>query len=157
MISKNITVNDGAFAGNAQQQLFKKYGDPRGAGWESRWMALWHVQKTFPWFPKKSVYMHKDFVVKLQQALTALEAAGLHTEIQTFDGCFNIRRVRGSKSVLSVHSWGAAIDLNAASNPLGSPGKWSDAFLHTMKLHGIYCGQLWQGRKDPMHFALVDG
>jgi len=157
MNDKQTNAKDTAFAGTAQQQLFARYGDPRVAGWENKWMALWHVQKTFPWFPKKSVYIHKDFAAKLQQALTVLEAKGLHQEIVSFDGCFNIRRVRGSRSVLSVHSWGAAIDLNAAANPLGSPGKWSEAFLQVMQQNGIYCGQLWQGRKDPMHFAIVNG
>jgi hypothetical protein len=59
--------------------------------------------------------------------------------------------------VLSVHSWGAALDLNAEENPLGSNGKWSDDFISVMHQNGIYCGQLWDGRKDPMHFSMVNG
>lgn len=90
-------------------------------------------------------------------AFARLQQLNLHTEIKTFDGCFNIRLVRGSKSVYSIHSWGCAIDLNAADNPLASAGKWSADFISVMVNSNIYCGQNWLGRKDPMHFALVNG
>jgi len=146
-----------AFTGSAQRSLYERYGDPRIKGWGNKWMVIWQVQQAFPWFPAQKIYIHKDFRVKLQEAFHALEQAGVHHEIKTFDGCYNIRHVRGSDSALSIHSWGAAIDLNAADNPLGSNGTWSAAFLKVMSSHGIYCGQNWKGRKDPMHFALVNG
>lgn len=155
--TSNTTRPDIAFAAPAQQALCKAYGDPRTTGWEPRWMALWPVQQEFAWFPKASLYLHKDFRPLLANAFAALQTAGLHTEIKTCDGAFNIRHVRGSYSVLSVHSWGAAIDLNARDNPLGTQGRWSKGFLQVMKEHRVYCGQLWTGRKDPMHFAMVNG
>jgi hypothetical protein len=146
-----------AFAAPAQQILYTRYGDPRTPGWESKWMTLWPVREQLPWFPQAKIYIHKDFKEALLPALKALETAGLHQEIKSFDGCFNIRHVRGGYSVLSIHSWGAAIDLNARDNPMATLGKWSPAFIATMAKHGIYCGQSWTGRKDPMHFALVNG
>lgn len=145
------------FSGAAQLVLYTRYGDPRKPGWENKWMTLWTVQEHFPWFPKKRIYLHKHFKPLLENAFTALSVAGLQEEIQTFDGAFHIRNIRGSRAVLSVHSWGAAIDLNARLNPLGSSGQWSEAFLDIMTRHHIYPGQLWHGRKDPMHFAMVDG
>ncbi len=146
-----------AFAAPAQQELFHAYGDPRVPGWESQWMTLWKVGEEFPWFPKPAIYLHKDFKALLQKAFKQLEEQGLHKEIRSCDGCFNIRHVRGSYSVLSVHSWGAAIDLNARDNPLGTSGRWSAPFLEVMNGCRIFCGQLWTGRKDPMHFAMVNG
>lgn len=146
-----------AFAAPAQTELYNRYGDPREQGWEEKWMILWNLQQQFPWFPKKTIYIHKDFKHLLQHAFADLYRQGLHTEIRTCDGCFNIRHVRGGYSVLSVHSWGAGMDLNARENPIGTQGQWSTAFIETMKRHHIYCGQEWTGRKDPMHFALVNG
>ncbi len=134
-----------------------RYGDPRSKGWEARWMTLWNIKKDFPWFPKERLYLHKDFQPLLKGALAALEQKGLHREIKTCEGTFIIRTVRGSHAHLSVHSWGAAIDLNAAENGLGTAGRWSPAFLDTMRGSGLYCGADWKGRKDPMHFAMVNG
>jgi hypothetical protein len=150
-------VTSNAFSAAAQSYLFDLYGDPRTPGWQQRWMTLWNVQKEFPWFPKEKMYLHKDFQKILHGAFAALERAGVHTEIKSCAGTFNIRAVRGSYSVLSTHSWGAAIDLNAQDNPMGSEGKWSPKFLLTMVENKVFCGQLWIGRKDPMHFAMVNG
>lgn len=146
-----------AFAAPAQTELYNRYGDPREQGWEQKWMMLWPVQEQFPWFPKKAIYIHKDFQPLLCNAFKSLQHWGFQHEIRSFDGCFNIRHVRGGYSVLSIHSWGAAIDLNARENPIGTKGQWSQPFIEVIKKHGIYCGQEWTGRKDPMHFALVNG
>lgn len=146
-----------AFAGKAQRELYHLYGDPRVKGWGNKWMVTWQVQQEFPWFPAAKIWIHKDFRTRLRDAFKMLEHAGLHREIRTFDGCYNIRYVRGSNSALSVHSWGAAIDLNATVNPLGSEGRWSSDFIRIMVNCRIFCGQNWIGRKDPMHFALVNG
>jgi hypothetical protein len=140
-----------------QDKLTAKYGNPKDSNFESKWMVKWEVKKEFSWFPKTSIYIHKDFKAKLQIAFARLELLHLHTEIKTFDGCFNIRFVRGSKSVYSIHSWGCAIDLNAVANPLASSGVWSNDFIKVMVNSDIYCGQNWIGRKDPMHFASVNG
>lgn len=120
-------------------------------------MKLWQIRQEFPWFPQEKIYLHKDFQPMLTAAFKALVANGCYREIKTFDGCFNIRHVRGGYSVLSVHSWGTAIDLNARDNPMATSGKWSKMFIDTMTRHGLYAGQSWSGRKDPMHFAMVNG
>ncbi len=145
------------FSGAAQLQLFTRYGDPEDPGFAAKWIVHWDVHASFPWFPAGEVYLHKHFKPALDAAFLSLEMAGLHAEVRSFDGGYELRRVRGSSDVMSTHSWGCAIDLNAALNPLGSEGKWSKAFLDIMQEHKICCGQLWSGRKDPMHFALVNG
>lgn len=145
------------FRAPAQQQLYRLYGDPRTRGWESRWMTLWAVRTDYTWFPKERLYIHKDFRPLLSKAFGLLESRGLAHEVTSCEGVFSIRNVRGGSSLLSVHSWGCAIDLNAAGNPLGSSGSWSRAFIQAMQDSGLYCGQLWAGRKDPMHFSMVNG
>ena len=141
----------------AQEILTARYGDPREPAFQPKFLVSWNIVNDFAWFPKKKIFIHKDFRTRLLDAFSALELDRLHTEIKTFDGCFNIRLVRGSKSVLSIHSWACAMDLNAAENPLGGAGKWSTGFINTMESCGIFCGQNFHGRKDPMHFALVNG
>lgn len=150
-------MNTPTFSGSAQQMLYNRYGDPRLPGWENKWMTRWEIRQTFAWFPAAAIYLHKDFKPKLEAAFHELEAKGLHHEIKTYDGAFHIRNVRGSSTALSIHSWGAAIDLNAAQNPLGTAGHWSQPFIEVMLTNGIFCGQNWVGRKDPMHFAMVNG
>lgn len=143
--------------GSTQKILYKMYGDPRIKGWGNKWMVLWKIQNDFPWFPAFKMFIHKDFKQKLMVAFKQLELKGVHNEIKSFDGCYNLRFVRGSQATLSTHSWGVAIDLNAKENPLGSEGKWSYEFIKTMLDNEIFCGQNWTGRKDPMHFSLMNG
>ncbi len=67
-----------------------------------------------------------------------------------FDGSFNWRFIAGT-STPSVHSYGAAVDFNAAANPIRQAGKFkSDSLI-------VYAftqeGWVWLGPTfDPMHF-----
>jgi len=73
--------------------------------------------------------------------------------IHTYDGCYNYRPVRGGTH-LSLHSWGLAIDLNAAQNPLGSTDRTKQApeLVACFKKHGFWWGADYHHRTDPMHF-----
>ncbi len=145
------------FGAPAQQQLYTRYGDPRAEGWEARWMERWPIREEFPWFPEGRLYLHRDFKPLLQTAFAALEEKGLHGEIRSCEGCFGIRYVAGPYSVLSVHSWGAAIDLNASGAGTEAPLRWSNNFLDTMLRARIFCGSLWRACPDPSHFSMVGG
>ena len=106
----------------AQEILTTRYGDPRSADFQQTFLVTWKIIDEFSWFPKSRFVIHKDFQARLSDAFKNLELAGLHKEIKTWDGCLNVRLVRGSQSVLSLHSWACAIDLNAADNPLAGAG-----------------------------------
>ena len=147
----------------AQQTMIAKYGEP-GTDYQLHWCMIWEVQLDFPWFPAKRFMVNKDFKTKLFAAFTNLEKAGRHTEIKTFDGCYNDRMVRGYAGTPSMHDWAAAIDMNAADNPMVSdpapaqrPGKWSGQFIAIMKAAGIFFGGEFIHRSDPMHWALFNG
>lgn len=146
----------------AQDILIEKYGQP-GPDCIHNFGMIWEVQQDFPWFPVKRFLVLKDFKDLLFNAFTQLVANNLHTEIVTFDGCYNDRAVRGANRK-SVHSWMAAIDLNAALNPMAvnpvpqqRQGKWSLAFIKVMKDAGIFFGGDFLHRADAMHFSLVQG
>ena len=135
--------------------IIPKYGNPDKV-YQSKYCIIWEVKKDFAWFPADKIYINKEFEAKLFIAFKNLEAKGLHTEINTFDGCFVQRPVRGM-SVPSLHSWAMAIDLNAATEKLSQEKtNWTDEFVNTMESAGLYWGGTWH-RKDSMHFALYNG
>ena len=154
---QNDIILPPAFSGPAQLVLFTRYDDPRTPGWESKWLTNWHVQQLHPWFPEEEIKnIHKHFWPILNDAFLELEKLGLHKEIKTYHCCYKLVHLHESP-VLSVHSWGAAIDLNAEDNPVGTAGAWSEDFIKVMLKNGIYCGQNWTGSTEPMHFAMVNG
>jgi hypothetical protein len=103
--------------------------------------------------PVKSIYINKDMQPCLLSALSNLSSCGIINELKTFDGCFGIRDVRGHPGEPSAHSYGIAIDINAAENPLGGESKFSEEFIKCFEWAGFRWGGTF-GRKDPMHFTL---
>ena len=72
-----------------------------------------------------------------------------------YGGCYNYRPTRGG-SRLSVHSWGAAIDIDPENNPLGK--KWKNnsgmipvEVIEIFKEEGWVWGGDWT-KPDCMHF-----
>ncbi len=151
---------------SAQTAILKKFGAP-DADYQAKFCEVWDAQKDFAWLkdvintatgkPVTRILINKEFKFKLFRAFQNLYKAGCHTEIKTFDGCYNNRSVRGKDST-SLHAWAMAIDLNAASEKLAQEKtNWSAQFLAIMRAAGIFCGADWKGRKDSMHFALYNG
>lgn len=131
-------------------QCLKKYGDPAK---ESN-MTLWDVpaELEIGVIPKR-LYCNKDLVAPLTQAFRNLIDTGKVNELKTWDGCFNIRKKRGLSS-MSLHSWGVAIDVNAAWNGLGKEPVLSSEFVKCFTDAGFEWGGTWK-RKDGMHFQLA--
>ena len=129
---------------------FNKYGDPT----KERNMILWDVPDHLEIgvIPKR-LYCNKDIIKPLEAAFVRLIETGFVKELKTFDGCFNIRFQRGSLSKASLHSWGVAIDVNAAWNGLGVEPKLSSGFVKCFTDSGFEWGGTWR-RKDGMHFQL---
>jgi hypothetical protein len=147
-------------------QLIKKYGDPtvNQAVWEARNMTLYNVplpiEKRNPSMPQR-IYCHRDFAPILHVWFTAMAETSLINEINTWDGCFNIRKKRGGSS-LSLHSFGMAVDFNASHNPLGLTSQqcrekgltpFSTMFIELARKY-VDCGADWKTRPDGMHFQV---
>ena len=130
-------------------QALKKYGDPVK---ESN-MTIWDVPTNLEVgvIPKR-LYCNRDMVQPLSVAFKNLIDTGKVSELKTFDGCFNIRKKRGLNS-MSLHSWGIAIDVNAAWNALGANPTLSPEFVKCFTDAGFEWGGTW-ARKDGMHFQL---
>lgn len=146
-------------------RLLKRYGNPmeNRVEFERQWMTSWAVpmwiDTHIPALPNK-IYINKDLIGPLETVLNRLISFQAYLEIKTFDGLYNVRYIRGSRTKLSIHSWGLAIDLNATNNPLGLTRQaamakglqpftklfdeiWADA--------GWTCGVNFS-RSDGMHF-----
>jgi len=132
------------------QQALKKYGDPT----LEKSMIVWDVPTNLEIgvIPKK-LYCNRDMVAPLTQAFTNLISTGKVSELKTWDGCFNIRKKRGLSS-MSLHSWGIAIDVNAAWNQLNMVPTLTPGFVKCFTDAGFEWGGTWT-RKDGMHFQLA--
>lgn len=83
---------------------------------------------------------------------TAIDRAG----ISRYAGAYNHRKVRGSRTKWSNHAYGAAIDINAAENAMGTAGNMPQAVIDAFCRQRAMWGGWYRGRKDPMHFEFVD-
>jgi hypothetical protein len=104
--------------------------------------------------PTTRIYMNSDAHQPMLDALENLKKRGLLSELKTFDGCFNIRDVRGVPGMISTHAYGLAIDINAKENGLGKEPKLSKDFVQCF----TDAGWTWGGnfkRKDGMHFEFA--
>ena len=131
------------------QQALKKYGNPT----LEKNMIVWDVPANLEIgvIPKK-IYCNKDMVAPLTSAFQNLISTGKVNELKTWDGCFCIRNKRGLSS-MSLHSWGIAVDVNAAWNSLGKEPVLSKEFVKCFTDAGFDWGGNWT-RKDGMHFQL---
>lgn len=147
--------------------LYHKYGDPN----THKDMLMWDVptELEIGVIPKR-IYCHKALIPALRRAFSLLIATGHVDELKTWDGCFNIRPIRGyekryqdlmaagkiedAMQLLSIHSWGLAIDVNAAWNGLGKTPTLSAGFVKCFTDAGFTWGGSWK-RKDGMHFEIA--
>ena len=147
-----------------QAELIAFYGDP-GKGEVGR--QLVKVTPPFQLYytdengrrPLKTISFHKKAAPALLAALNEIwEKSGrsqalLDKEgISDCAGTYNPRKVRGSATKWSNHAFGAAIDLDAKSNGLGTKGDMPQFVIDAFKRQGARWGGDYKGRKDPMHF-----
>lgn len=132
------------------------YTDPTGTTFEQDpgFRQRWIVTADVPLLGQ--VTCHEAVVEMLTGAMDQLTDEGLGhlVDASGYRGCWNprlIRSVSGEPSGLSRHSWGAAVDLNATTNPLGSAGDQDERLVDAMEVWGFTWGGDWVV-PDPMHF-----
>lgn len=81
----------------------------------------------------------------------AIQKARMHL----FGGCYNFRLMRGA-AAMSIHSWGAAIDIDPVTNYFGraynaSQGMMPLEVIKMFQAEGWVWGGMWS-KPDPMHF-----
>lgn len=104
------------------------------------------------------ISVHKAIAGQITNFFQAIEDEGLKQLVKTWGGAFNPRFIRGSKTVLSNHSWGTAFDINVQWNMLGTRPALKGQLGSVRELveiaveHGFYWGGWFGQRPDGMHF-----
>lgn len=145
------------------------YGNPRGKDptlpdpkWEAANLVLVKApfQMTYDGKPIKGIRVHTKCADSLQRVLSAIWDEADHKQaivdawgVSIFGGSYNYRLMRNGKA-LSMHSYGAAIDLDPSKNPYNSKKFKFTANGPVVKLFEQE-GWEWGGRwssPDAMHF-----
>lgn len=95
---------------------------------------------------------HRVLLAALVPAMQEVVDRGLSSTVfpGQFAGCYSVRAVRGGSS-LSRHAWGAAVDINVASNPLGAAPRIDSRLVEVLASHGLRWGGRFL-RPDGQHF-----
>jgi hypothetical protein len=109
------------------EQLIKKYGYPTETGVAYLTTITPPFQLLYDGKPVETMRCHKLVADKFMEIFTEiLQVYGIEKinelGINKYGGCFNFRKMRGG-SDYSRHSWGVAIDLDAARNQLKETSK----------------------------------
>jgi hypothetical protein len=106
---------------------------------------------------KQTFYAHRELISSFVAVFSEIERLGLRGLIRSWDGVYNFRPIRGTTSRISLHAFGAAIDLNASTNPLGGEGDMDPLIIDVFSHFGFFWGGNFQSRPDPMHFQYATG
>ena len=136
-------------------ECLRVLGEPSPEREGAMGMVLWDVptELEIGVIPKR-LYCNKRMVAPLTAAFTNVIQRGLISQLKTWDGCYNIRPKRGTRTSPSLHSWGLAIDINAAWNGFGKPPTMSKELVKCFTDAGFDWGGVW-GKPDGMHFQLA--
>src|SRR5687767_14462076 len=139
--------------------FYKKFGHPAKKKFINS-LVIWDVplEIEIAFIPKR-IYCHPAFIDPLGRAFKNLVVRGYAGELKTWDGCWNLRPIRGYEKMykrvmhagreqeairyLSIHSWASAVDLNAGENPLGGKPKLSNGFVKCFTDASLEWGGNW--------------
>lgn len=120
---------------------------------DARWVAANIRTEMMPIIGR--VTGHQVMLPQLRAALNEIVALKLSSSIYHYDGCYVPRFIaKDPAKGLSFHTFGTAIDLNAADNYRGISGKMDRRVVAIFKRWGFAWGGDW-GYTDPMHFELA--
>lgn len=155
----------------------KMYGSPcrmdklGGLVVDAEWERKNIVTLFAPWPTSRPIHgntipikVHIRAVEAFRDLFNAWKDAGLIDRLKTFNGGYNCRMKRGKEgskqlSDLSTHSFGGAVDLNAAYNAFGvTPAKLGEPgclleLVPIAEARGFVWGGDWN-KPDGMHFEL---
>lgn len=147
-------------------QVVAAFGDPaeyvHGDGtvdraWEDAILGMVHLPAPLPlaWNPAVSVTRFRCHKLVAARVRAALELIYLRPEawasLTDFGGCYCWRPRRGNPAELSRHSWGIALDFDAAHRGVNIHLD----VIQTFEQQGFEWGGYWH-EPDPMHFECAD-
>lgn len=172
-----IIPADGPPVPDGLAAVLATFGDPRpllspdgtlnqtnAALWERQTLTKATLPFSIPIDPKDptkgektTFYAHHKLVSSFVAVFTEIDRLGLRGLVRSWDGLYNFRPIRGTTTHISLHAWGAAVDLNAATNPLDQTGDMDPKLIDVFAHFGFFWGGNFQSRPDPMHFQYATG
>ncbi len=146
---------------NGLDEINNVFGDPLEPGYWKEYGGFCETPPelnhcfTYTFEGKNGFWCNKQLIPQFQKVYSSIVKSGLAKELQTFDGCFIIRYVRGVKK-LSTHSWAISVDHNASTNRLGATPKIHAGIIQCFENNGFQWGGRFK-RRDGMHFQYAKG
>ena len=143
----------------SRQDLYDIFGDPLEDGhWKSYGgfcITPPELDHIFPyaWQGQRGFWCNKPLIPIFQKIYGPIADEGLASKLYSFDGCHNVRYIRGGTE-LSMHSWGIAVDHNAKTNRIGIEGDMDPDVVKIFENEEFTWGGRFK-RKDPMHFEFT--
>jgi hypothetical protein len=157
-------------------QIVATFGDPRPllnpdgaisadneARWERQILAAGELPFDVPLDPKnpaagtkRRFWAHRKLVNTFVAVFSEVARLGLQAQVHSWGGLYNFRPIRGATH-LSLHAFGAALDLNSETNPLGGSGDMNPQLVEVFAHFGFFWGGNFHARPDPMHFQYATG
>ena len=144
---------------HGQREVVEMYGKPWDDvdGWMQQWIGPVELPQELRNLAKRgTIWTNRDLVPVYESVFDEIVDQGLARHLKTYHGCFNCRKIRGSKTQWSTHTWSLSIDLNAAENMMGTEPKMNMGVVEIFDKHGFTWGGRFR-RKDGMHFQRVKG
>ncbi len=129
-------------------------------GWDRENVVKVSVKQLKAIKGSETVYFHQKAANQLVKLFNDWEKHGVLNLVLTWEGAYNPRFVRGSKTVLSNHAFGTAFDINYAWNKLGTVpalvGQKGSVrnLVEIANDNGFYWGGHFT-RRDGMHFEVA--
>lgn len=104
--------------------------------------------------PVKSIRCHRLVASSLRRVLERISAGPHASLLRNYAGAYNNRQIRGGASK-SLHAWGAAIDIDPATNTLRR--RWPDSATMPIEVMEAFAAEGWLSAGafwgyDAMHF-----
>jgi hypothetical protein len=107
----------------------------------------------------RRLYVHRQVAHLFKGFIDEIVARGYRIDQGDVDDWgYAHRLIRGSKTTLSNHSWGLAVDLNATTNPMLASRLVTDMpawVVECAEKWGLHWGGNYKSRPDPMHFEFL--
>lgn len=153
-------------------QVRELFGDPlpfveRKDQWEQQILVMRALPRSLIYAYGTSqritrVRAHRSIVDHLAETLDTCLSRGVPVHRMKYGGCYVWRGKRTASGELSLHTWGIAVDLEPAENPLDEA--WVDdgirldpRIVEVFKERGWFWGNDFNGTKDPQHFQWATG
>lgn len=146
---------------NGEAGIYTMFGDPLEPGYWQEYGGFCstppELNHVFPYTfaGENGFWCNKLLIDIFQKVYLEIVKARLSSELKTFNGCYNIRKIRGGTK-LSTHSWGIAVDHNMVTNMLGQCPKLHLGIVECFEQQNF----VWGGnftRKDGMHMQFAAG